>query len=374
MSEMDADLEEIYSQVADQVSADDFLSRVEEKVALMAGLCDQRTAAMLVARDLGASEVLTKIGRIRPEMGTVTFAGKVLAVSDIREFQRSDGSVGRVANLTMGDETGTVRVTLWDETTDLIKSGDLMVDQCLKVKGLAKEGYAGTEVSLGRTGNIEEVELDIKPKSDPYKISEIKRDMSDLNLVAVIVDPGEPREFVRKDGGNGLVRTLILGDETGKIGLTLWNDQARMELEKGETLEVINGSSRERYGQVEILTSGHTVVKKSSQKVNFSEKMVPIADLKPGMLCSVSGFVTGLGEVREFQRDDGRCGRVANIYISDASGRVKVALWGDHVQRLDGLDLGYRAELIDALVKSGWNEELEISCGWRTKITFTPPG
>ncbi|MCX6675144.1 MAG: OB-fold nucleic acid binding domain-containing protein, partial [Methanothrix sp.] len=135
MSEMDADLEEIYSQVADQVSADDFLSRVEEKVALMAGLCDQRTAAMLVARDLGASEVLTKIGRIRPEMGTVTFAGKVIAVSDIREFQRSDGSVGRVANLTMGDETGTVRVTLWDETTDLIKSGDSMVDQCLKVKG-----------------------------------------------------------------------------------------------------------------------------------------------------------------------------------------------------------------------------------------------
>jgi len=195
-----------------------------------------------------------------------------------------------------------------------------------------------------------------------------------LNLVAVIVDPGEPREFVRKDGGNGLVRTLILGDETGKIGLTLWNDQARMELEKGETVEVINASSRERYGQVEILTSDHTVVKKSGQKVNFSEKMVPIADLKPGMLCSVSGFVTGLGEVREFQRDDGRCGRVANIYISDASGRVKVALWGDHVQRLDGLDLGYRAELIDALVKSGWNEELEISCGWRTKITFTPPG
>jgi replication factor A1 len=146
-----------------------------------------------------------------------------------------------------------------------------------------------------------------------------------------------------------------------------------MELETGETLEVKNASSRERYGQVEILTSAHTIIKKSSQKVKFSEKMVPIADLKPGMLCSVSGFVTGLGEVREFQRD-GRCGRVANIYISDAGGRVKVALWGDHVQLLDSLDLGYRAELIDALVKSGWNEELEISCGWRTKITFTPPG
>jgi len=54
MTGMDAELEEIYNQVADQVTPDDFEARVEEKVALMAGLCDQRTAAMLVARDLGA--------------------------------------------------------------------------------------------------------------------------------------------------------------------------------------------------------------------------------------------------------------------------------------------------------------------------------
>ncbi len=247
MTGMDAELEEIYAQVADRISAEQFESSVDEKVVLMAGLCDRRTAAMLVARDLGASEVLTKIGSIRPEMGTVTFMGRVLSVSEIREFQRSDGSLGRVANLTLGDETGTVRVALWDETTELIKSGDLKVDQCLKIRGLAKEGYAGTEVSLGRQGNIEEVDLDIKLRAAPYKISEIKRDMGQVNLVAMIVDPGEPREFQRKDGGTGLVRTVILGDETGKIRLTLWNEQAQMQLAEGETVEVINGTSRERY-------------------------------------------------------------------------------------------------------------------------------
>ena len=32
-----------------------------------------------------------------------------------------------------------------------------------------------------------------------------------------------------------------------------------------------------------------------------------------------------------------------------------------------------RADLVDAQVKSGWNEELEISCNWRTRITFAPP-
>jgi len=371
---MDEQVEEIYRQVADQITPEDFQARVEEKVALMAGLCDGRTAAMLVARDLGTVEVMTKIGSIRPEMGNVTFAGRVISVSEIREFPRSDGSVGRVANITLADETGSVRVALWDETVELVRSGDLKVDQCLKVRGLAKEGYAGTEVTLGRSGGIEEVDLDINPRREPYKIAEIKSDMSEICLLGAVVDPGEIREFLRKDGGKGQVRTVLLGDETGKIRLTLWNEQATMPIGKGETLEIVNGSSRERYGLLEIATGNYSTVRKSSQKVQFSEKMTPIADLKLGMLCSVSGFVTGLGEVREFQRDDGKAGRVASIYISDETGRVKAALWGDHVDLLQGLDLGYKAELIDAQAKSGWNEELELSCGWRTRITFAPPG
>ncbi len=371
---MDPELSEIFGQISDQISTEEFESRVEEKITLMAGLCDRRTAAMLVARELGASDVLTKIGRIRPEMGNVAFTGRVLSISDIREFPRGDGSTGRVANLTLGDETGTIRVALWDEYTDVVKSGDLKADQCLKVRGMAKEGYAGTEVSVGRNGSIEEVDLDIKPRVEPYKISEIKRDMGEVNLIAMVVDPGESREFMRKDGSKGLVRTVLLGDETGKIRLTLWNDQAKMALAKDETLEVINGSSRERYGQVEIQTGGYTLIKKSNQKVSYSEKLTPISDLKPGMLCSVSGFVTGLGEVREFQREDGKAGRVVNIYISDATGRIKVALWGDHVNLIEGLDIGYMANLIDCQIKNGWNDELEISCGWRTKITFAPPG
>ncbi len=370
---MDPELEEIFQQLGGQISEDEFESRIEEKVSLMAGLCDRRTAAMLVARDLGASEVLIKIGSIKPETGTVVFTGKVLSISPIREFARSDGSTGRVANLALGDETGTIRVALWDEVTDLIKSGDIKPDQCLKIRGLAKEGYTGTEVSLGRSGSLEEVDVDIKPRVSPFKISEIGRDMGEVNFVAMALDPGEAKEFLRKDGSKGFVRTVILGDETGKIRLNLWNDQAKMAIARGDVIEVINGSSRERYGQVEIQTGGYTVIRKSNQKISYKESITPISELKPGMLCSVSGFVTGLGEVREFQRGDGTTGLVANIYISDSTGRVKVALWGDHVRSIDGLDLGYRADLVDAQVKSGWNEELEISCGWRTKITFAPP-
>ncbi|MDM7934131.1 MAG: OB-fold nucleic acid binding domain-containing protein [Methanothrix sp.] len=371
---MDQEIEEIYRQVEEQASAEEFEALVEEKVALMAGLCDRRTAAMLVARELGASEVLTKIGSIRPEMGNVAFTGRVLSVSEVREFQRSDGSIGRVASLTVGDETGKVRVVLWDERAELVRSGELRVDQCLKVRGTAKEGYAGTEVSIGRGGGLEEVDLEIRPKTEPYRISEIRRDMGEIDLVAAVVDPGQPREFVRKDGSQGLVRSVLLGDETGKIRLTLWNEHASMPLTRGETLEIINASTRERYGSLEVQTGSRSIVRKSSRQVSFSERITRISDLREGMICSVRGFVTGIGEVREFQRDDGTPGRVASLYISDETGRIRVSLWGDHVRHLEGLDIGSFAEILDARVKSGWNEELEISCGWGARITFAPPG
>lgn len=371
---MDDQLLEIYRQVADQITQEEFEARVEEKVALMAGLCDGRTAAMLVARELGAVEVLTKIASIRPEMGNVTFIGRVTALSEVREFPRSDGSIGRVSNLTLSDETGSIRVALWDENAELVRSGDFRVEQCLKVRGLAREGYSGTEVSIGRSGGFEEVEMDIRVRSEPFKIAEIKSDMSEISILAAVLDPGTPREFARKDGGRGLVRTVLLGDETGKIRLTLWNEQAGMSLEKGETLEITGASSKERYGSVEISIAGPGIVRKSRRAVEHRETMTPISDLAPGAIVSISGFVTGLGEVREFQREDGRAGRVANIYISDETGRVRVSLWGDHVDLLVGLDIGYRAEIIDAQAKSGWNDELELSCGWRSRITFAPPG
>gem|GEM_PF-6332186 len=64
--------------------------------------------------------------------------------------------------------------------------------------------------------------------------------------------------------------------------------------------------------------------------------MTPIADLKPGMLCSVAGFVTGIGEVREFQRDDGTMGCVANIHISDETGKGEGSPMGGACQTPTG--------------------------------------
>jgi replication factor A1 len=371
---LDDELKEIYSQVSGQITREEFDNRIKEKVALMAGLCDPLTAAMLVSKELGGGDACIKIGKIRPESGNVAFVGRIVSISEVREFNRSDGSVGRVANVVFGDETGTIRVVLWDESTELVRSNEIRPEMCLKVKGFARDGRSGTEVSIGRSGGFEEVDSDIRARVEPFKIGEIKRDMTGINLVAMVVDPGEVRSFSRKDGSPGLVRSVVLGDETGKIRLTLWNEQAQMDLAAGESLEVGNAISRERYGLLELQTASASDIKKSDAHVSYSESVVPIDQLAPGNVCNISGFVTGIGELREFAREDGKTGKVANIHVSDDTGRLRVALWGDHASWIERIDLGFKVDIKDALIKSGWNGGLEASCGWRTRITFTPPG
>ena len=367
---MDQEIGEVYEQIRDMISPEEFEERVGEKVELMGELCDRRTAAMLVAREFG--EVELKIDRIRPETGKVTFVGKVVAISEVHEFPRSGGGVGRVANVTLADETGSVRIVLWDELAEPVSTGELHLDQTLRVRGFTREGYFGTEVTVDR-GGLEEVEAEITTRTEPLKISEVRADMGDIHILARVLDPGTVREFSRRDGSVGLVRSVILGDSSGKIRLTLWNEKAEIDLAEGDALEVTNALSRERYGSVEVQAGGYSVVKKSDVPVEYQEKMTQVSDLAAGSICSISGFVSGLGEVREFERDDGTVGRVANIYVSDGTGRVRVALWNDQVRLIEDLDLGSRIDIVDCMAREGWNGEVELSCGWSTRVTFAPP-
>ena len=51
------DIESIYKKLSHVISKEDFLQRVQKKMESMGGLCDEPMAAMLVANELGFSDV-----------------------------------------------------------------------------------------------------------------------------------------------------------------------------------------------------------------------------------------------------------------------------------------------------------------------------
>ncbi len=369
------DISEIYEKLGGVVSKEEFIEKVNEKVDQMSGLCDEKTAAMLVAHDLGVTDTgreVTKISAITADSGNVNFIAKVMSVFNAKEFNRNDGTIGKVGNITVADETGSIRVTLWDDKADLITTGSIEIGQNMQISGYVKDGYSGVEVNVGKNNVITQTNEDVDATMNSQKITDIKDGMGDINLCGRVVDVADVRTFNKKDGGEGRVCNITIGDETGKIRVTLWDEKTDLtkEISFDDSIEIINGYARENNfnNQVEIQVGNHGVIKKTDTEVTYKETFTPIADIVPGESYSIEGAVSGLGELREFTRDDGTLNMVSNIYVSDDSGRIRIALWGDHAPLVDELDIDTGIQVIDAYSKSGFNDEIELSVGNRSRV------
>jgi len=368
-----SDLLQIYERL-EGITLEEFKEKVQEKIKSMGELCDEKTAAMLVAHDLGMDVAPkipdVKIGEISPDVKNVSFVGKVTDVYEPREFTRDDGSLGRVANILVSDETGSIRVALWNDLADLVKVDALKIGRVVKINGYVKEGYTGIEVSIGRGGSLEFVEdKDVAIKM--HKIHEIEPGMNGINVVGKVLDVAEMRTFKREDGTEGCVCSLTIGDETGKIRTVLWGDAAKdVKFAPGDVISIKNGYSKEAYGSAEIHIGARSSIKKSDEKVEYLERIMKIGDIGINETCNVRGIVTEVGDKRDFTRSDGSPGKVANIRVADETGGIRVVLWGEHADLIDDMKIGTKIKVTDGYAKAGWGGEVELNTGRRSAVVM----
>ncbi|MPM28924.1 hypothetical protein SDC9_75462 [bioreactor metagenome] len=316
-----------------------------------------------------------KIKDIKDGMGDLNLTGKVLEVSEVRTFQRKDGNGGRVGNLTIGDETGTLRVTLWDEKTDFLNQIDYG-DTVELINAYARENAFSQKIELqiGNRSIIRKSEKKIEYEEEFIPIADIKADMNNINISGRILDISEVRTFEKKDGSAGRVGNILLGDSTGKIRLTIWDDKTDFleEIDFDETVEVLNAYSRENTfsQQVELSLGTRGMIQKSEKKVDYKEKFTDIADIIPGESYSVQGKVSEIGELREFEKEDGTGNVVANLQLKDETGSIRLTLWGEQAYVIEDLDIDSEIQIIDAYAKRGLNEEIELSIGNRSRVVI----
>lgn len=94
------------------------------------------------------------------------------------------------------------------------------------------------------------------------KVKEIKPRQGKIDIELEIVDIGEIRQFERF-GKVGRVVNAVAKDDTGKISLTLWNDEIDM-VKVGDKVKITNGYCSEfqgekqlsagKYGKLEVIT------------------------------------------------------------------------------------------------------------------------
>ena len=325
------------------------------------------------------------------EIRNVTLVGLVSKVYDTITFERDDGSTGKVKSMELEDDTGAIRVTLWNEDTDMdVKKGDI-----LKIIGgnIEFDDYSGTNYRVNTNWNskliinppidqkLKDVLSEVGKYIKPVKISDlnnIEDDGEEVDIIGRVVNLYEPNEFQRDDGTTGLVRTAEIADETGMVRVSMWDSKAEYPMKEGDALKIENARTRLGDYQVDLSVGRTSRIMKPSEEeteklpsLQEVESMIyqdkKINDLSEGDRdVSIIGRILSMGEPTQFTKSDGSAGIVRSMELADDTGVVRASLWDDQADA--PLKEGEAVKIENPRVNLR-NNRIEISVGRTTIIT-----
>ncbi len=91
-----------------------------------------------------------KISEVQDGMTGVHIKGTIKDIGAIRDVKTRFGNQTRVANATLEDESGTLKLTLWGDQIEKIKVGDTVEI----INGFAREWQGEIQVSVGKRGEL----------------------------------------------------------------------------------------------------------------------------------------------------------------------------------------------------------------------------
>ena len=119
-----------------KLEKDEVERRVEAKKAKLSGLISKEGAAQIIAAELGINfeDQDLKISELMPGMKRANVVGKIINLFPVREYSKN-GREGKVANFVIADDTGNIRVVLWDVNhIELIENGTVKEGDVVEIK------------------------------------------------------------------------------------------------------------------------------------------------------------------------------------------------------------------------------------------------
>ena len=343
-----------YALVDDLLQKEEFERRVESKMEECGDLIDEPTAAMMVVGELGRAHV--RIRDLSGRSSLFSFFGKVIDKTEPKVFDRNDGEKGAVATLLLGDETGSVRIVLWDEragAADEIAPGDVLEIIGRHPGKAQKEIYA---LAL-RKANCQ-IECSLAPGT----VTSLRSEPVNLDVLVLMKKP--LRTYSRRDGTSGELAEILVCDAAGTARIIAWEPDLLAGVPEGATIHIDGAKPNTREEG-----RSYSLDEKSTVKRLEAEIPVPFTALDSvsvGGIYSVRGTVRQVREPRSFATRTGRTSWVRNLEISDDSAALKVVFWGDHallpVFRNDPV------ELFHGTAKPGRFGDIELHAGRDTCV------
>ena len=341
------------------LSRTDIQSLVEEKKEELKGLISDEGALFVIAKELGVdvtseskellNEIELNISDIILNMKNIVIVGRIKDIFHVNSFKKSSGETGHVGSFLLHDNTGDIRIVLWDEQVSIFKDERFEKNEIVKIlNGTAKNGRnGGIEIHVGGFSKIDLAPEDVDYKKYPkikeqfVKIQDINENLGSISTEGKVMNRFPVKDFIRKDGQNGRVSSIILRDSTGKVRITFWNEDIEKieNVEVGDFISLTNLNPRKsNYAEnrIDVHANSWTKITKKDKELNldakFIDKIVKLQQEKG--YTSFQGVITTVEDLRKITLKSGDEVSLLSFMVSDDTDSIRITAWREKADEL----------------------------------------
>lgn len=382
---------ERYQEVKDKVEYKEFLQSIDEIIEENEEdpfITLDQVVSMAIEKYAGRQNIqqthtnqVQNISSLIEGNGNISIQGRLLAISNIKTFTTKKGREGKVANLTVEDATGKIRVVMWTDNMkymNRIEEGNIIKVTNLEVR----KGYTGDlEVQMRPNSAIQVMPEEVAPDLPAYEekitnLEDITED-GEYNVIVRITKISTLRE-IQKDDKTLQIITLDIMDKTGSMEFTLWNNDTKLvetlELKENDTIKIIKARANTRYEQVSLSNSWNgRIVKGDYDLPEFKQEILKLDQAKSEQenVC-VIGVITKVYDTITFEKSDGSTGQVRSIEITDDTDSIRVTLWNKETEILMNKGDIIKIEGANVEFDDYSGDRHRLNTGWNAAIVINP--
>ncbi|NCP71775.1 hypothetical protein GW835_00060 [archaeon] len=385
------DAKQIFNRVMEETGKDEpfLLEELEKIKAKYQGLLSEVGASIMLAKQLGvnldikqSTSAIVKIKDLDNIQDAASIYARIKFISPPRYYTQKDGSKGKITSLFIFDDTGEIKLNLWNEHSEFISS--LNLDKNSKI--LIKDAYITTyndkkELSLRQGGSILLDPKDfplIPPKEENLvDVSDISATEQLIDVIGRITAIYNKNTFKGKDDRDKSVLNFEVSDGIKSLRFVAWDpwpDYILENLSKGDLVKLSDLRVKEGLYDLEVsLNWFSTVLKnpKTSKKIPSLSDILTltksleegkIESLEDGRNYSLEGLIVSINRnnLRYFKCKEcnekvqiingdficEKCSKVVDVNtnlfgsidIDDGTGILKVVFFSDLAEKLFSLN------------------------------------
>jgi len=177
------DIEKMIEEISSKTgkSKEEIEKMIEEKMKEFGGLISKTGILLIIGKEFGIDLIKPKEKNLKVEnlvdgLSKVNIILKIIKIINKTEFERKNGEKGKVLTFLGGDETGIVKVSIWNEKVDEFENENIKEGDVIELKNAYTRlnDFGNVELRLGTFGSVKKSDEIVNVDESAIETSEIK--------------------------------------------------------------------------------------------------------------------------------------------------------------------------------------------------------